>query len=64
MKAYTTPDKQVTVDEFEELEAELNGLKTASNLETFESLILAIEYEGVEPTMFLREDRELSLIHI
>ena len=52
------------MDEFEELEAELNGLKTASNLETFESLILAIEYEGVEPTMFLREDRELSLIHI
>ena len=58
MKAYTTPDKQDTVDEFEELEAELNGLKSASNLETFESVILAIEYEGVEPTMFLREERE------
>ena len=46
------------MDEFSDLEAELNALQTGTDLEFLESLILAIEYEGVEPTMFIHEDRE------
>jgi len=46
------------MDEFSDLEAELNSLQTETNLESLKSLVLAIEYEGVEPTMFIHEDRE------
>lgn len=46
------------MDEFADLEAELNGLQMVKNTESLESLIVAIEYDGVEPTMFLSEIRE------
>jgi len=47
-----------TMDEFADLEAELNGLQRGTNPESLKSLIVDIEYEGVEPTMFLEEFRE------
>ena len=47
-----------TMDEFADLEAELNGLKRDKNPEFLKSLIVDIEYEGVEPSMFLKEVRE------
>jgi hypothetical protein len=47
-----------TMDEFADLEAELNSLQRGTNPESLKSLIVDIEYEGVEPTMFLKEVRE------
>jgi len=46
------------MDEFADLEADLDEAGSQVSMEFVKSLVMSIEYEGVEPTMFIHEDRE------